>query len=37
VTDNKGGRLFVCSDTDYCAERRAAGHIGADGFQEAAE
>ena len=22
VTDNHGGRLFVCSDTDHCAERR---------------
>ena len=30
VTDDKGGRLFVCSDTDYCAERRA-------GVAEAAE
>ena len=28
VTDNQGGRLFVCSDTDHCAERRAAGHVG---------
>jgi alpha-D-ribose 1-methylphosphonate 5-phosphate C-P lyase len=37
VTDNHGGRLFVCSDTDHCAERRAAGHVGEDGFQEAAE
>ena len=37
VVDNRGGRLFVCSDTDYCAERRAAGHIGADGMREAAE
>jgi alpha-D-ribose 1-methylphosphonate 5-phosphate C-P lyase len=34
VTDNHGGRLFVCSDTDHCAERRAAGHPG---LQEAAE
>jgi alpha-D-ribose 1-methylphosphonate 5-phosphate C-P lyase len=24
VTDDRGGRLFVCSDTDYCAERRSA-------------
>lgn len=24
VTDDKGGRMFVCSDTDYCEERRAA-------------
>ena len=22
VTDDRGGRLFVCSDTDYCGERR---------------
>jgi alpha-D-ribose 1-methylphosphonate 5-phosphate C-P lyase len=24
VTDDRGGRLFVCSDTDYCARRRAS-------------
>jgi alpha-D-ribose 1-methylphosphonate 5-phosphate C-P lyase len=23
--DDKGGRMFVCSDTDYCARRRQAG------------
>jgi len=23
VTDDRGGRMFVCSDTDYCSERRA--------------
>ncbi|HEV2301377.1 MAG TPA: alpha-D-ribose 1-methylphosphonate 5-phosphate C-P-lyase PhnJ [Stellaceae bacterium] len=23
LTDDKGGRMFVCSDTDYCAARRA--------------
>ena len=28
ITDDRGGRLFVCSDSDYCAERRAAGHRG---------
>ncbi|MDR3515592.1 MAG: alpha-D-ribose 1-methylphosphonate 5-phosphate C-P-lyase PhnJ [Azospirillaceae bacterium] len=28
VTDDHGGRLFICSDTDYCGERRAAGHRG---------
>jgi alpha-D-ribose 1-methylphosphonate 5-phosphate C-P lyase len=22
VTDDRGGRMFVCSDTDYCGERR---------------
>ncbi|HEY0236276.1 MAG TPA: carbon-phosphorus lyase, partial [Afipia sp.] len=29
VVDDKGGRMFVCSDTDYCETRRAAGHHGA--------
>jgi alpha-D-ribose 1-methylphosphonate 5-phosphate C-P lyase len=28
VTDDKGGRMFVCSDSDYCADRRDAGHVG---------
>jgi alpha-D-ribose 1-methylphosphonate 5-phosphate C-P lyase len=28
VTDDKGGRLFVCSDTDFCESRREAGHKG---------
>jgi alpha-D-ribose 1-methylphosphonate 5-phosphate C-P lyase len=28
VTDDKGGRMFVCSDTDFCEGRRAAGHHG---------
>jgi alpha-D-ribose 1-methylphosphonate 5-phosphate C-P lyase len=28
VTDDKGGRMFVCSDTDYCEKRRADGHHG---------
>ncbi len=23
IVDDAGGRIFVCSDTDYCAERRA--------------
>ena len=31
VTDDAGGRLFVCSDTDHCEQRRAAGHLGAMG------
>ena len=34
VTDDRGGRLFVCSDTDFCETRRDAGHLGQ---QEAAE
>ena len=25
ITDDAGGRMFVCSDTDYCDSRRAAG------------
>jgi alpha-D-ribose 1-methylphosphonate 5-phosphate C-P lyase len=29
VVDDKGGRMFVCSDTDYCETRRADGHQGA--------
>ncbi|GGB39292.1 alpha-D-ribose 1-methylphosphonate 5-phosphate C-P lyase [Roseibium aquae] len=28
ILDDEGGRLFVCSDTDHCEERRAAGHTG---------
>ncbi|MBO6639632.1 MAG: alpha-D-ribose 1-methylphosphonate 5-phosphate C-P-lyase PhnJ [Roseitalea sp.] len=29
VLDDRGGRMFVCSDTDHCEKRRAAGHRGA--------
>ncbi|MEM6621755.1 MAG: alpha-D-ribose 1-methylphosphonate 5-phosphate C-P-lyase PhnJ [Pseudomonadota bacterium] len=29
IMDDEGGRMFVCSDTDYCVRRRAAGHRGA--------
>jgi alpha-D-ribose 1-methylphosphonate 5-phosphate C-P lyase len=28
IVDDEGSRLFVCSDSDFCSERRAAGHIG---------
>ncbi|WAP67114.1 alpha-D-ribose 1-methylphosphonate 5-phosphate C-P-lyase PhnJ [Jiella pelagia] len=31
VTDDRGGRLFACSDTDFCEERREKGHVGVDG------
>ncbi|HLF24510.1 MAG TPA: alpha-D-ribose 1-methylphosphonate 5-phosphate C-P-lyase PhnJ, partial [Burkholderiales bacterium] len=24
ITDDRGGRMFVCSDSDYCSRRRAA-------------
>ena len=29
ITDDAGARMFVCSDTDYCATRQSAGHRGA--------
>ncbi|MEL6169846.1 MAG: alpha-D-ribose 1-methylphosphonate 5-phosphate C-P-lyase PhnJ [Pseudomonadota bacterium] len=28
IVDDDGGRMFVCSDTDYCTRRRAAGFTG---------
>ncbi|MEM9062441.1 MAG: alpha-D-ribose 1-methylphosphonate 5-phosphate C-P-lyase PhnJ [Pseudomonadota bacterium] len=28
IIDDEGGRMFVCSDTDFCRERRADGHVG---------
>jgi alpha-D-ribose 1-methylphosphonate 5-phosphate C-P lyase len=28
ILDDKGGRMFVCSDSDYCEDRRARGHLG---------
>jgi alpha-D-ribose 1-methylphosphonate 5-phosphate C-P lyase len=28
IVDDQGGRLFVCSDSDYCEQRREAGHVG---------
>ncbi|WP_420556803.1 alpha-D-ribose 1-methylphosphonate 5-phosphate C-P-lyase PhnJ [Roseovarius sp.] len=31
IVDDAGGRMFVCSDTDYCRGRRAAGHVGVQG------
>ena len=31
ITDDQGGRMFVCSDSDYCQDRQVAGR------QEAAE
>jgi len=26
ITDDQGGRMFICSDTEYCRNRRAAGN-----------
>jgi alpha-D-ribose 1-methylphosphonate 5-phosphate C-P lyase len=39
IVDDDGGRMFVCSDTDHCRTRRAAGHRGALAapFEEAAQ
>ncbi len=31
IVDDAGGRMFVCSDTDFCRARRDAGHRGATG------
>jgi alpha-D-ribose 1-methylphosphonate 5-phosphate C-P lyase len=28
ILDDAGERMFVCSDSCFCAERRAAGHVG---------
>ena len=28
IMDDQGGRMFVCSDTDFCSTRRGAGHLG---------
>ena len=28
ILDDKGDHMFVCSDSDHCRERRAAGHKG---------
>lgn len=28
ITDDRGGRMFVCSDSNYCVTRRAEGHSG---------
>jgi alpha-D-ribose 1-methylphosphonate 5-phosphate C-P lyase len=28
VTDDQGGRMFVCSDTHHCETRRSEGHVG---------
>lgn len=31
VLDDRGGRMFACSDSDWCRTRREAGHIGPQG------
>ncbi len=37
ITDDRGGRMFVCSDSDYCKERRDAGHQGQQSDSDAGE
>ena len=39
IVDDSGRRVFMCSDTDYCASRRAQGFVGAEAspLGEAAE
>ena len=32
VLDDRGSRMFVCSDTDHCETRRAEGHVGPEGM-----
>ena len=32
ITDNEGGRMHVCSDSDHCQQRRANGHGPADTY-----
>lgn len=29
ILDDKGGRMFVCSDSDFCEARQDEGHLGA--------
>ncbi|EAQ13341.1 alpha-D-ribose 1-methylphosphonate 5-phosphate C-P lyase [Maritimibacter alkaliphilus HTCC2654] len=36
ITDDAGGRMFVCSDTDFCAGRQDAGYRGRLNAEEAA-
>ncbi|WP_295813898.1 alpha-D-ribose 1-methylphosphonate 5-phosphate C-P-lyase PhnJ, partial [uncultured Nitratireductor sp.] len=36
ILDDRGGRMFVCSDTDNCEARRARGHRGHLAAEEAA-
>ncbi|MEO1550543.1 MAG: alpha-D-ribose 1-methylphosphonate 5-phosphate C-P-lyase PhnJ [Pseudomonadota bacterium] len=36
IVDDDGGRMFVCSDTDFCEARRAAGHRGPMSGEDAA-
>ncbi|WP_376088036.1 alpha-D-ribose 1-methylphosphonate 5-phosphate C-P-lyase PhnJ [Roseomonas sp. CCTCC AB2023176] len=37
ITDDRGGRMFVCSDTDYCGERQGGTAEQGGAVKEAAE
>lgn len=32
ITDDQGGKMFVCSDSQYCSERRTQGYTGSQGI-----
>ena len=37
ILDDRGKRMFACSDSNYCDQRRAAGHVGRMGQPAAVE
>ena len=37
ITDDEGGRIFICSDTDYCAQRQAQNNKDRAGEDKVAE
>ncbi len=37
ITDDRGSRMFACSDTDHCAIRRAQGHRAGEGTRSGRE
>lgn len=37
ILDDQGNRMFVCSDTDHCQRRQAAGHRGSANRDESSE
>jgi len=36
ILDDRGGHMYVCSDTDYCEKRQADGHRGPQAAEEVA-
>jgi alpha-D-ribose 1-methylphosphonate 5-phosphate C-P lyase len=37
ITDDRGSRMFACSDTDHCAIRRGQGHRAGEGTRSGRE